>query len=135
MQEFNITFPEGIFGFGEYHDYLPLPVVEGSDAIINLQCVEDDNLSFVIMNPFLLLEDYQPVLSPGEYEKLGTTEEEDLSYYVICVVREPFGKSTVNLKCPLVVNSKNRKALQVMLDNTDYGMRVCLDDLSKKEGD
>ncbi|MCP1109157.1 flagellar assembly factor FliW [Lachnospiraceae bacterium PF1-21] len=134
MQELKVEFPEGILGFGEYREYIPVPISEENDAIISLQCVENEELEFIAMNPFFLLEEYEPVLTQGDYEKLGTTSEEELSYYVICVVKEPFGKSTVNLKCPLVFNSKNRQGLQVILDSNDYSMRVSLEELTKKGG-
>ncbi|MCP1102544.1 flagellar assembly factor FliW [Aequitasia blattaphilus] len=130
--ERTIYFPEGILGFGEFHEYLPIPMSEEDDGVINLQSAEDENLSFVIMNPFFLKEDYNPQILKSDYKKLGTTSEEDLSYYVICVVREPVGESTINLKCPIVVNIKNRKALQVILEDEQYAMRHLLKEFKKK---
>ncbi len=134
MQEQTIHFPEGILGFGEYQNYLPIPLSEESDVIINLESVDERELSFLVMNPFYLVPDYTPTLSPTDYKKLGSAKEEDLSYYLICVPREPFGNSTVNLKCPIVVNSNNRRALQIILDNGEYGMRVSLKELRQKGG-
>ena len=40
---------------------------------------------------------------------------EDLCYYVLCVVRQPVGASTVNLRCPVVVNEDTHQAMQTIL--------------------
>ena len=80
-----IRFEDGLFGFESYKCFLPLPITEDSDAVLNLLSVEDESLSFVIMNPFMLMKDYAPRLTEEIYEKLEADKETDLSYYVICV--------------------------------------------------
>ena len=62
------------------------------------------------------------------------SDSRELCYYALCVVREPVADSTVNLRCPIVVNDQTRQALQVILDSRDYGMRHPLSALhSQKE--
>lgn len=55
---------------------------------------------------------------------------EDLCYYVMCVVRDPVGASTLNLRCPVVIHPDLHRGMQVILDDTSYGMRHRLDSLS-----
>lgn len=55
------------------------------------------------------------------------------AYYVMCVAREPVGESTVNLRCPVVVNPELRRAAQVILDTDAYHMRHRLDEFSNGE--
>ena len=112
-----IEFEEGIFGFEGQKKFIPIMLEEDSDAVLYLQSLEDEELSFVIMNPFMLKEDYKA---------LGTSNVGDLSYYVFCVVGNTVGESKVNLKCPIVVNHVNRKARQVILDSKEYGFRHLL---------
>lgn len=121
-----IEFEEGIFGFEGQKKFVPIMLEEDSDAVLYLQSLEDEELSFVIMNPFMLKEDYDPVLSEEDYKALGTSNVGDLSYYVFCVVGNTVGESKVNLKCPIVVNHVNRKARQVILDSKEYGFRHLL---------
>jgi flagellar assembly factor FliW len=121
-----IEFEEGIFGFEDQKKFVPIMLEEDSDAVLYLQSLEDEELSFVIMNPFMLKEDYDPVLSEEDYKALGTSNVGDLSYYVFCVVGNTVGESKVNLKCPIVVNHVNRKARQVILDSKEYGFRHLL---------
>lgn len=128
-----IHFKEGLFGFEQYRKFLPLPLTEGTDAVLSLLSTEDDNLSFVIMNPFLLMKDYVPVLPPEAYTKLGTKDDTILSYYVICVVGDTTEESTVNLKCPIVVNTVSREAIQVILESDTYQFRHALGELKGEE--
>lgn len=128
-----IEFKEGIFGFEEEKKFLPIMLEDGSDAVLYLQSVQDRELSFIIMNPFMLKEDYDPVLSEEDYKKLGTSDEKDLSYYVFCVIANVAEESTVNLKCPIVVNHVTRQAMQVILNSEDYGFRHPLKEFEKEE--
>lgn len=128
-----IVFEEGLFGFEEYRQFLPLPITEGDDAVLSLLSVEDETLSFVLMNPFLLMKEYSPVLPKEIYKKLDVREESELSFYVICVVAEPVQESTVNLKCPIAVNTTNRKAIQVILESEEYQFRHALKELRSEE--
>lgn len=50
----------------------------------------------------------------------------------MCVVKEPVGESTVNLRCPVVVNPDLHRAMQVILDTDAYQMRHRLDEFSQK---
>lgn len=126
-----IYFEEGLFGFEAYKKFLPLAIEEDSDATLCLQSVEDEELSFVVMNPFILCGSYEPVLSDGDRKKLGQQQEEKLSYYVICVIRDSAEDSSVNLKCPIVVNTVNRKAIQVILEEGNYSLRHPLKEFAK----
>lgn len=128
-----IYFPEGLFGFEQYKNFLPLPVEEDSDALLCLQSTDDEDLSFVIMNPFYLMNGYEPVLSVRDYEKLGTDDITQISYYVICVVGKTPQDSTVNLKCPIAVNTVSRQAFQVILEAGGYQMRHSLNGLQNRE--
>lgn len=123
----------GLIGFEAYTEYLPIPFHEDSDSLISLQCLEDEALSFILMNPFGLLADYSPSLSEEDLQELGTESSEDLSFYVICVMRDSVAESTVNLKAPLVVNARNRRARQVILDQTEYSFRHVLGEMMKEE--
>ena len=129
----HIEFKEGIFGFEEEKKFLPVMFEDGSDAVLYLQSIRNEKLSFVVMNPFMLKEDYNPVLSEEDYKKLGTSDEKDLSYYVFCVIANVAEESTVNLRCPIVVNHVTRQAVQVILGSDEYGFRHPLKEFEKEE--
>ncbi len=126
-----IVFDDGIFGFEEIKRYLPLPMDGEASDFICLLNVDDDNVSFVLVNPFSIMENYNPKLTAEDYKKLGTNDEEKLSYYAICVMKEVPQDSTVNLKCPIVVNTVTRKSVQVILQTDDYNFRHKFSELKK----
>lgn len=129
-----IHFQEGMFGFEQYKKYVPFPVNEDSDAMLYLQCVENMDLAFVLMNPFYLDSNYMPKLSTYDMQSIGAEKEDIISYYVICVMKEDTSESTVNLKCPIIVNSVTREAKQVILEEGEYQFRHPLSEFSRKEG-
>ncbi len=129
-----IIFDDGLFGFESYKRFLPLPMEENNNDFLCLVSVEDETLSFIIINPFTILADYNPILTADEMKKLEVSEDKELSFYSICVVGDTAQNSTVNLKCPIVVNAKTRKAMQVILTSGNYNFRHTLSAL-KREGE
>lgn len=123
----------GLIGFEAYTEYLPIPFHEDNDSLISLQSLEDETLSFILMNPFGILADYSPSLSDEELKELDAEASEDLSYYVVCVMRDSVAESTVNLKAPLVVNARTRQARQIILEQSEYTFRHVLGDMMKEE--
>lgn len=122
-EEAILDFPEGLFAFENEKRFALLPF-EGSEAtLLCLQSIETEGLAFILMNPFSVSPEYAPVLQPQELERLGVSDSRELCYYVMCVVREPVSESTLNLKCPVVLNDETRQAMQVILEGSDYGMR------------
>ena len=119
-----IHFTDGLFGFNDLKDFIPLVLDENEDnTILMLQSIENTDIAFVIINPFSLDPDYNPVLSPEELSYLGVKSEDDLSYYVICVLRSNHLENTVNMKAPVVINPDKRIGMQVILNQSEYEFR------------
>ena len=128
-----IRFSRGLFGFEDEHDYLLISFEEGG-ILYSLQSVKTPYLSFTLTHPFSLSSEYAPVLQPDELQALGVEKSEDLYYYVLCAVREPISQSTVNMRCPVAINPENRKAMQVILEDTAWEMRHPLAEFTGKGG-
>jgi len=88
-----------------------------------LQCIDDPDLAFAIVNPFVIKPDYEIELSSDVIETLEVEKEEDVVLYAIVVVPEDITKMTMNLKAPLVINVKNKKGMQAILDTEKYSVR------------
>lgn len=128
-----LTFPNGLFGFEKENAFLLLPF-EGSDGnLLCFQSVSTPSLAFIAMNPFSLNPSYAPILQKQELSFMGVPKSEDLCYYVLCVVKDPIGESTVNFRCPIVVNPDTQQALQVILETHDYHMRHRLSEFRGEE--
>lgn len=128
-----LEFPNGLFGFEQEKQFLLLPFPGSQGNMLCLQSVLAPSPAFILMNPFSLKPDYAPILSKEELQLMGATQSHELCYYVMCVAREPVGESTVNLRCPVVINPDLRRACQVILDTGEYHMRHRLDEFSKRE--
>lgn len=119
-----IYFKEGIFGFENFKKYIIIEFESGSDNLLCLQSIDDEELAFVLMNPFNLMSDYKPQLSDSDIEDLAIDENtEGVLYYVICVVKDSISESTVNMKCPIVINPKSKMAKQIILDSEEYNFK------------
>lgn len=117
-----VVFADGLFGFPKLTRYLLLHLNEEEDdnSMLLMLSVEEPNVVFVLINPFFLCPDYSPVLTHEELACLEVKDIEELSYHTICVVRSDYLENTVNLKCPLIINPKTRRGIQVILENTHY---------------
>lgn len=88
-----------------------------------LQCVDDPDLAFAIVNPFMIKPDYEIELSSEVIETLEIEKEEDVALYAIVVVPEDITKMTMNLRAPVVINVKNKKGVQTILNTEKYSVR------------
>lgn len=128
-----IFLPDGLFGFESCKNFLPIPLHKSDDSFISLQSTDDETLSFILMNPFTFFPDYSPVLSEKDKKDLKIESEEEVSYYVICVLNDSLNSSTVNLKAPLAVNTKSRVGKQIILDSPSYGFKHAIPYDSKRK--
>lgn len=132
-EEDRLHFPDGLFGFEEEKEFFLLPF-EGSEG--NLLCFQSaatPGLAFVAVNPFSLKPDYAPVLTAGELKAMEVEQSEDLCFYALCVARSPAADSTVNLRCPVAINDRTRRAAQVILEDGSYHMHHLLSEFGQKE--
>lgn len=129
-----LHFADGIFGFEEEKSFLLLPFEGGDGALLCLQSLQTPELAFTMMNPFFIKPDYAPILQEQELKALDAERSEELCYYVLCVVRRPVAQSTVNLRCPVVINVDSHAAAQVILETGDYEMRHLLSEFRPGEG-
>ena len=133
-QEELVTFPKGLYGFEDEKSFLLIPFSD-EGTLFCLQSVQTPTLCFTLMHPFSLAPNYAPVLQDSELKELGAEKSEDLYYYVMCAVKEPVGESTINMKCPLALNSDTREGMQVILETDEWGMRHKLSSFEYQEGD
>ena len=133
--EHMLRFEKGLFGFEEEKEFFLMPFEGSEGSLLCFQSVRTPQLAFVAMNPFALLPGYAPVLAAEELRELGVERSEELCFYALCVVRSPVGESTVNLRCPIAVNDRAGKAMQVILETGDYHMRHLLSEFGGGKGE
>lgn len=111
-----IRFTSGMYGFEKYEKYVILKDGQ-EDDIMYLQSIENTDLSFVMIDPYAIFLEYDPVVNEEDLIDLEAKGESDLKFLVIAIIKENFKDSVVNLKSPVVINPITRKAKQVILQN------------------
>lgn len=122
-QEDVVTLAEGLFGFPDLKYYLPLCLGDEDDPMILFQSTEQPEVAFMLINPIFLCPDYSPSLTPEELSYLKAGDSGELSYYVICVLKDNYLDNTVNMKCPIAIHPQTRIGMQIILGNSPYGFR------------
>ncbi len=112
-----------IIGFEECMYYvMENPVGEGSPFRL-LSCTEAP-VNFVVVNPYHVVEDYSFEIEDSVLNGLfqGDNYMEDIA--VLCVVRADDNSLYVNLRSPLIVNTRTGTFVQTILPNETYGVSV-----------
>jgi flagellar assembly factor FliW len=118
-----ISFPVGLFGFENEQSFLMLPFADSANSMVCLQSTQTPALAFVMIDPFSLQSDYTPTLQTAELKLLGVKSAGDLCFYALCALKNPVSDSTVNLKCPVVLNPKTQESRQIIMETDRYEMR------------
>ena len=115
-EEDEINFTCGMYGFDSYTKFVILK--DGpEDDIMYLQSLENADLSFVLIDPYSIFNIYNPLVNEEDLTNLETDNEGELKFLVIAIIKEEIKDSVVNLKSPIAINPKTRKAKQVILQN------------------
>lgn len=114
-----ITFPRGLVGFENLRRFLIL-TYEQFKPLKYLQSLDDPYFSFVLANPQILDPSYSFSLSPEDCRDLDLPEGGGVLLYIIVnLPPDPEGIKG-NFYAPLVINSINLKAKQVILSGSSY---------------
>ena len=122
-----ITFVRAILGFEDMRRFILISRPE-SEPFKWLQSSEDPNVSFVVIEPAVVVDDYVVEISPHDIRQLeGSQQLSDYKIYVIVTVPQGQPENmSINLQGPLVINAKNLKAIQMVLNNSDYDIKFNL---------
>ena len=131
-----IEFSSGLLGFEELKEFTLIGSEDETSPFRWLQCVNEPQIAFAVANPFLIVKDYDFELNDEEAENLGIERSDEAAVYVIVVVPDELEKMSMNLKAPLIINSKNKKGAQIVLDTDKYTVRhYILEELRRQEAD
>lgn len=114
-----ITFDDGIFGFSNCKEFT---VIYENEVFCWLQSVEDKEVALPMIPTTIIFPDYCPKVEDDLILKIGELSQEDLIIYTVVVVPQDIKNMTTNLKAPIIVNTKTKKSIQVIL-NDDYEVK------------
>lgn len=126
-----ICFEHGILGFPDLKRFaLIFNIEKGVESSIKwLQSLDEPNFAMPVMNPNLVMEDYEPMFDTELLKPLGENLDSDnLLMFVTVTVPKDITKITVNLKAPIIVNVQECKAVQLISDNDAYSIKFAIYD-------
>ncbi len=132
-----LTFPEGLYGFPDYHDYVAVDFQVAGECVHWLQAVGEPALGFVTLDPKAVFPDYDPEFCPQDLAPL-MAEPDELVLLSVVTVPSDVRQMTANLQAPLVIDPRNRLARQVIVSSPEYTTRhyvfSALSSLSQRTG-
>jgi len=126
-----LMFEHGIPGFENEREFALLPIEEDSIFQV-LQSIQTESLAFIITSPYAITTNYTFELDEATLKALDIKSENEVAVFAIVSLKETLANSTVNLKAPIVLNTTNNKAKQVIIDNEAYTIRHQLSSESMK---
>lgn len=129
------SFPDGLPGFANNKRFVILDNDDVTYPFKWLQSVEDSNLSFVIIDPFYILPDYEVEIPDEEVEKLKIENIADATIFAIVLVPEDLSLISANLLAPIVLNNKSKLGKQITMNTDKYKIRqYIINELRSKGG-
>lgn len=117
-----ITFNNGIPGFPGLSKYV-LVDIEENPMFKVIHSLEDEKVSFIVVSPFLIKENYEIKLTEELIKGLEIEKPEDTLVYNTVTLNNDPKKITTNLRAPLVINTKNNLGEQLILNNEEYEVK------------
>jgi flagellar assembly factor FliW len=122
-----IRVPLGLIGFPGKTEYVLIEHQKGS-PFFWFQSAEKEDLAFVLIDPILVMADYEVKLSPDAMSLLKVEHDagkvQPLQPMVIVnLSKEDPKEITANLLGPVVINYRERLAMQLALDPHRYSHR------------
>ena len=120
-----MDFPEGLLGFPDEKRFALMEYKPESPFYI-LQSMADPDLTFLMINPFAFFNDYDFHMDDALMAEIGVTADNPPTVFNIATVRDKIQSMTVNLAGPVLVNIRDRKAAQWVIEKTQFPTRYPL---------
>jgi flagellar assembly factor FliW len=136
-----IEFPMGIIGFENLKKFALIFDSEREERskISWLQSMEEPLMVLPVINPMDITESYNPVIEDEFMKIIGDPADEDVLIFTSMSIPSDLTKMTANLKAPFIINTVDRRAMQVIVENEDYPVKYnvydAIERLKAKEGE
>lgn len=120
-----IEFPMGIIGFEDLKKFALIYDSEREERskISWLQSMEEPLMALPVINPIDISETYNPIIEDELTKLIGDPADEDILILVTMSIPSDMTKVTANLKAPIIINTVNCKAMQVIAENPEYKIK------------
>ncbi|MHC1759574.1 MAG: flagellar assembly protein FliW [Negativicutes bacterium] len=125
LDEQILDFPQGVLGFPGETKFALMEYKPNSPFYI-LQSVLDADLTFLLINPFAFFNDYEFSMDDELVGAIGLNEENSPTVFNIATIKDKLESMTVNLAGPVLVNYRDRKGMQLVIEKTNFPTRYPL---------
>lgn len=133
-----INFAGGIIGFPELQNFALIHDSENSEGGVRwLQSIEEPSFAMPVIDPLSVKQDYNPMVDDDMLKRIGDFAAEDILVLTTITVPKELKNMSVNLKAPFVINTKTKKACQIIVEDYDvkYPVYEILQAAKEKAGD
>jgi flagellar assembly factor FliW len=136
-----IEFPMGIIGFENLKKFALIYDSEREERskISWLQSMEEPLMVLPVINPIDIAESYNPIIEDELMKIIGDPADADVLIFTSMSIPSDITKMTANFKAPFIINTVDRKAMQVIVENEDYPVKYnvyeAIERLKAKEGE
>ena len=114
-----LVFPQGVLGFPAEKQFALMEYKPDSPFYI-LQSLADADLTFLMINPFAFFNDYEFAMDDALMAEIGVTADNPPTVFNIATVKDKIEQMTINLAGPVLVNLRERKAAQWVIEKTAF---------------
>lgn len=118
LPEQEYFFPEGLLGFPtcrRFH-FARYQAGDGSESPFYMLQSSEDDVSFALVQPNLVVADYRLPVFPAMLAYLRAPSEKELVEMVIVTLRERLEEITINLQGPLILNPAASLGVQLVVE-------------------
>ena len=93
-----------------------------------LQSVDGTQPCFVVYDPMQIYPNYSFEITDEEQALLKISEGTPYRCLTVAIVPDDYRQTTINLRCPIVLNTRDNIAAQVILEDYDFKYPVYTDE-------
>jgi flagellar assembly factor FliW len=116
MPETIIDMIQPVYGFESSKRYTLISDEEIGTDLVWFQSIEEKDVCFVLANPTRFVPNLDIELSSGDLNTVQANTLEEVDLLCIVSLGDTFEESTLNLKSPILLNSKNNQGAQLILN-------------------
>lgn len=126
-------FREGMPGFEQIRQFA---VVQPDPELLftYLQAVHEPGIAFLLCDPFQFYPGYDFQLAEEDLEEMNITSMDDIAVRSVVTIRDHLRHATINLRAPLIFNTRHKQGRQFILPNNDYHTQHVLIQASEESG-
>ncbi len=116
-----INLVNGFYGFEEFHKFALMD--SEKEPFLWFQSLEDENLAFILIDPFLFRPDYELDIDDKLLQPIDAKEATDILVFALVTIPPTGGPITANLQGPLIINKKNKKGMQAIMNDGKWNTK------------